>query len=82
MQNQDAVSKYLGLRQHYSRQVDEELEQEDFLQAGEKAWGFLAAQVKAVPHNEGGSMTNTPCSASLPHGFPTSRTAPTGIMLS
>jgi hypothetical protein len=39
--------------QHLIRQSEIELEQEDYLQAGEKAWGAVAAAIKSVAEQRG-----------------------------
>ena len=40
------ADEYLPLSHHYIRQADYELSQEDYLQAGEKAWGAVATAIK------------------------------------
>ena len=45
--------QYLALSRRYIRQADEELAQEDYLQAGEKAWGAVATAIKAVSERRG-----------------------------
>ena len=45
--------EYAALSQRYIRQAEEELSREDYLQAGEKAWGAVATAVKAVSVQRG-----------------------------
>ena len=45
--------EYAALSQRYIRQAEEELSREDYLQAGEKAWGAVATAIKAVAEQRG-----------------------------
>ena len=53
MPDHEAVQKYLSMRQHCRQQAEEEFGKGDTLQAGEKAWGSLASQVKAIAEQRG-----------------------------
>ena len=50
--------KYVALSQVYIRQADEELAQEDYRQAGEKAWGALVTAIKAIAELRGWRHTH------------------------
>ncbi len=45
--------EYVGLSRRYIQQAEQELAREDYLQAGEKAWGAVATAVKAVAEQRG-----------------------------
>ncbi len=45
--------EYAALSQHYIQQAESELEREDYLQAGEKAWGALVTAIKAIAEQRG-----------------------------
>ncbi len=47
------TDEYVALSQNYLRQAEEELTREDYLQAGEKAWGAVATAIKAVAEQRG-----------------------------
>ena len=45
--------KYLSLSRAYIRQAEEELSQEDYRQAGEKAWGAVSTAIKGIAEQRG-----------------------------
>ena len=53
MRDSEEVQKYLSLRRHYRQQAEEEFVRGDTIQAGEKAWGSAASQVKAIAEQRG-----------------------------
>ncbi len=52
------AEEYAALSRGYMRQAEAELEQEDYLQAGEKAWGAVATAIKAIAEQRGWNHTH------------------------